>query len=322
MKKSVKSNCCEICNRELVNIKLLKNHIKNVHNVKNVQLCPEISCRKIFQSGTEVVKHFTEKHDDYRLKCNKCDKTFTSPRNMKRHRVVHDRKARSIFHCSICKRGFLTPDYVIKHEKICKESLEKGEYYKCEFCKKGFASESLKNRHFAKKHKGKKTLQCDICEMTYTYSSDLRRHIRERHIEPLDAGNHIQIKETQESLIDDNLHVIGNTLKNQKCDSCEKELCQDVIDFSKDYFCNVICKMNKKIVEQNEIIKNLQNKILELEVQNVKESSNTKDFVNVLERNESLEDVIDQMNDKIMRQNELLKNVFQRLASLEKVQEK
>ena len=80
--------------------------------------------------------------------------------------------------------------------------------------------------------------------------------------------------------------------------------------------------MNEKIVEQNELIKNLQNKILELEVQNVKEFSNTEEFTNVLERNESSEDVIDQMNDKIMRQNELLKNVFQRLASLEKVQEK
>ena len=128
--------------------------------------------------------------------------------------------------------------------------------------------------------------------------------------------------ETQESLIDDNLHVIGNTLKNQKCDSCEKELCQDVIDFSKDSFCNVICKMNEKIVEQNELIKNLQHKIVELEVQNVKEPSNKEDFTNFMERNESSEDVIDQMNDKIMRQNELLKNVFQRLASLEKVQEK
>ena len=80
--------------------------------------------------------------------------------------------------------------------------------------------------------------------------------------------------------------------------------------------------MNEKIIEQNELITYLQNKIQELEAQSAKESHNMEDVTDNLGSDDCSNDVIDQMNDKIMKQNELLKNVLSRLALLEKVQEK
>ena len=175
-------NMCDFCEKIFDSIQDLELHIKQIH----IQLCPEATCGKSFQSGSELLSHYTQMHKNYQLTCDKCEKIFSCPKN------------------------------TVGHKILCTECLENGEFYKCNFCSQTFTSKILQTKHSARSHKGKKKHENDF----------------------------------------------SNNEKKSKCGNCgEGFRSLDLLDLTENSSCDLVCKLNKIILAQNELIKGLLDKV-------------------------------------------------------------
>ena len=177
---------CDFCEKVFDSIQDLELHIKQVH----IQLCPEATCGKSFQNGSELLNHYTQMHKNYQITCDKCGKLFSCPKN------------------------------TVGHKILCTDCLENGEFYKCDFCSQTFTSKILKTKHYSQIHRGK------------------RKHE------------------------EDFLSIENIAMKKSKCGNCGKGFrCLDLLDLTEKSQCDLVCKLNKIILAQNELIKGLLNKV-------------------------------------------------------------
>ena len=252
---------CEFCNKDFFSKVTKKMHVAFIHKRKETYQCD--ICEKTYTHSKDLRKHFREEHTkaeinempsnyDNKFDCNFCGKTFKNLEDMYDHTELH---------------------YGIK-------PLDKNRFYTCEFCQEKFTEEGYKKAHIAKMHK--KTYQCDICEKECQSVTELRKHFRQTHTEEYP----IESKELTANAIDG----ISNTLQNQKCDSCDKEFCQEVAKLPKDSSCNLVCKMNQKIARQNQLIKNLYSKIRDLEIRVMDEDEEMREAVE-MELDETVEEI-------------------------------
>ena len=128
---------CETCTMQFGKKYVFDLHLSLVHGekieVKMVKNEP-IVCDENFQ--TSQTKRVVDKH----LKCQICDSSLKSKRNLKNHIAsVHERK--KPFKCIICDTSFTT-------------------------------KQSLKN-HIASVHEGKKPFQCNICDANFAQNYQL-----------------------------------------------------------------------------------------------------------------------------------------------------
>jgi hypothetical protein len=146
---------------------IIQTSVDSLHNTKEI-LEPQ-----------EKKKEFSVENSDYKLQetkdlnldqetyiCNLCDKTFSRKDNYKRHvDTVHTDSCR--FSCEICKKEF-------KWKSSCKKHLEK--------CKNKGTNLELKfiTHKFEKVSKVKK-YKCGECGKTYTRTSNLYAHQRNKH---------------------------------------------------------------------------------------------------------------------------------------------
>ena len=179
-------NMCDFCEKVFHSIQDLEVHISQVH----LQLCPEATCGKSFQSGSELLSHYTQMHKNYQLTCDKCEKIFSCPKN------------------------------TVGHKILCTDCLEISEFYKCDFCSQTFTSKILKIKHYSQSHKGKRKHEKDFSSNENT------------------------------------------AMKNSKCGNCgEGYKCLDLLNFTENSPCELVCKLNKIILAQNELIKGLLDKV-------------------------------------------------------------
>ena len=179
-------NMCDFCEKSFHSVQDLELHINQAH----IQPCPETTCTKSFQNGSDLLKHYTKMHRNYDLACDKCGKTFSCPRN------------------------------TVGHKILCTECLENGEFYKCDFCSQTFTSKILRSKHTAKSHNRKRK-----CETDFSSNENAE-------------------------------------LKKSKCGNCgEGFKSLDLLDLTENSPCDLVCKLNKIILAQNELIKGLLDKV-------------------------------------------------------------
>ncbi|XP_032230680.2 zinc finger protein 91 [Nematostella vectensis] len=126
-------------------------------------------CDKIFSSSSELVRHFHHHMDVYQ--CTKCDKTFARECELKMHLIMHDSKP--TLTCPKCDKTFIHSHGLNLHLRV--HTGEKP--FTCKHCGKAFAHSGNLTVHL-RTHTGEKPYQCEYCHQAFNHSSNLKNHMR------------------------------------------------------------------------------------------------------------------------------------------------
>ncbi|KAI9166645.1 Transcription factor IIIA [Paramyrothecium foliicola] len=208
------------CDKDYIEDKHLKQHIKAVHTHERKHVCQREGCGKSFVTGTRLKRHQAVHEGADRFRCqdcgqsfrkretlNKhvrkdhqglrahpctekdCDAAFDSKAALKRHKEREHGELR--FWCIECasqtgsdgmplRVGFTTEVLLQAHMKL--------EHQTCMFCDFKSPSKWELDRHVEWNHSGKtvedrKTIECpyETCDKKFTTKSNLTTHIRSAH---------------------------------------------------------------------------------------------------------------------------------------------
>ncbi|KRT85152.1 zinc-finger associated domain containing protein, partial [Oryctes borbonicus] len=110
-------------------------------------------------------------NDQSTLKCNMCNRKFSSRRNLFRHKEAHIQ--RNSYLCQICGfvtnvRATFTNHMLVKHQ---------GKRFTCEICGKKYLSNSHLRYHMLI-HRNERLHLCTVCGKSFNYGSSLDYHMR------------------------------------------------------------------------------------------------------------------------------------------------
>ena len=172
-----KKHQCSQCGKVLKSTMYLKQHIQNMHEMKQRIKCPD--CTKTFKNNRSLKRHRVNKHSDHKKKheCNQCKKAFSTSSDLKRHTsTVHTTEPRK--ECPDCAKTFKSRDALNQHRK--REHTENGMPYKCNQCNRGFTHPSILKLHEVM-HTKKRNYKCPDCHKSYYRASELNRHKLIKH---------------------------------------------------------------------------------------------------------------------------------------------
>ena len=110
--------------------------------------------------------------------CDKCELTFKKEHLLLAHvRVDHEGKQPYLCSFPNCEKGFTRPSDLRKHRLV--HTGEKP--HKCEYCDCSFISSSNLNKH-RRQHTGEKPYSCRVCLRKFTRSIGLRNHVNSQHL--------------------------------------------------------------------------------------------------------------------------------------------
>ena len=189
----IKEQChqCDNCVKTFRNIAQLKRHITISHNVKTLK-CNV--CEKPFSTAKHLKTHTGRVHAEHTsYNCDICGKTFRSQGDLKAHvNNVHQRTKELL--CQRCNKSFASSKDKIEHyqsDPKHKEALaqtQKNRVKKinkeivCYICFTSLRESSLKN-HIQTVHiKNEKTFICQICEKSFLFQRELVMHFTRVHV--------------------------------------------------------------------------------------------------------------------------------------------
>eukprot|EP00457_Paulinella_chromatophora_P003229 gb/GEZN01003235.1/.p1 GENE.gb/GEZN01003235.1/~~gb/GEZN01003235.1/.p1 ORF type:complete len:527 (-),score=32.81 gb/GEZN01003235.1/:622-2202(-) len=157
---------CPMCNRTFSNSGNLRQHVRK-HN-KEQFTCPE--CHRNFSSKSHLVRHAAV-HTGNLYYCNhsQCDKSYTSPDNLRRHMRSHDIDLNRGF-CPECNRSFMKEN-LKRHMKLHSDQRPF-----CLQCNRSFPEEKSLQRH-TKTH-NRQPIPCDVCGAEFRDLAKMMRHRR------------------------------------------------------------------------------------------------------------------------------------------------
>ena len=121
------------------------------------------------------------------FKCERCDKTFATNRNLKRH-MSNIHEGHKDFQCENCHRFFGQKDELKRHKckDLTNDSMEpenngNNKSFKCERCDKTFTADRNLKRHIYIVHEGNKNFLCELCQKMFGFKQLLERHMKIKH---------------------------------------------------------------------------------------------------------------------------------------------
>ncbi|XP_050416579.1 zinc finger protein OZF [Patella vulgata] len=105
-------------------------------------------------------EHDTQKHDE--LRCSICMVLYDSLSELEKHKKIH------IKYCNICDESFSSVEKVKKHKEK--------QHFSCVMCDDIFTSEEEIIKHKEDKHRDQ--YLCDICDQSFSLSSELDDHLK------------------------------------------------------------------------------------------------------------------------------------------------
>ena len=178
------SQSCPQCGKV---IKCLKRHMRDVHEDKEVVVCPLGQCKRSFLGMAQLLAHVRHTHGNAGQKfvCHLCSKEVANKLNLKQHiRRQHYevRNTGDFLPCPECGKAFPSNILLNGHQK----RVHVQDQRKCSVC-----NNKYKNMYSLKKHMKKcnfNTFECDVCSCAYKSQFRLSKHMVNSHVGSLIQG--------------------------------------------------------------------------------------------------------------------------------------
>ncbi len=230
---------CPDCSADFKNFQARNNHFLNTHTTDAPYFCSknqDCCDSKPFKTRYKLTQHERGCNPGLRFPCPKCDKIFSSKRNLKDHNsIVHEKdKLEYGYECGDCGKKFYKKSnysyHVLKHNKSTLEIIQ----CPIEGCEVKFKRVKSLRSHLANKHPSqglKKSYLCSKCGKQFESISGYKQH-QSKHI----VGGQPYIKREVacqscgkkfRSQSDLRIHSVVHTKdKNFVCDICNAQFTQ------------------------------------------------------------------------------------------------
>ena len=223
---------CEICDITFKTTQTAMNHFEEIHLgiVKENQTCKY--CGKTFESrkrsdGRDIarvnlrqhIRTVHEKHEKPKkvpisVKCDQCEKIFTTKEGLISHkRVIHEGFR---YECTVCDYTCAQKNSLLRHTRIVHEGI----LHQCERCGQVLTTEKGLQEHIMAVHENIREYQCEECGKYQVSKEKLSLHKRNVHGDKKyfcpECGKAFPTP-TRLKLHDDSVH---KGIKNLKCNYC------------------------------------------------------------------------------------------------------
>ncbi|CAM1505293.1 Fc.00g109300.m01.CDS01 [Cosmosporella sp. VM-42] len=172
------------CDKDYIEDKHLKQHIKAVHTLERKHVCPREGCGKSFVTGTRLKRHQAVHEGEERFRCQDCGQSFRKKETLSKH-VRKDHRGLPAHQCpeEDCDAAFDSKPALKRHRE-----REHGEAkYWCGECglkrqpdgteqRVGFTTETLLQAHVRQEHQN-----CLFCDFKSSSRYDLDKHVEMYH---------------------------------------------------------------------------------------------------------------------------------------------
>ncbi|XP_070502544.1 zinc finger protein 260-like [Chironomus tepperi] len=141
-----------------------------VSDISQMQLY-QCGCGKINVTREEYEAHQAEHEGEARFKCKKCDQTFSSKEEARKHLNTAHSNDEKPFNCDICQKCFKNRYQLILHNRS--HTGEKP--HVCQICNRGFSMSSNLQKHLDT-HSTEKPYQCSYCGQYFKTQRSLKFH--------------------------------------------------------------------------------------------------------------------------------------------------
>lgn len=228
---------CRLCNVELTDQQMLKNHF-TLHHPENLQFQCR-TCHKEFDDLSEIIAHMGT-HIQTANQCSLCLHTSSSKKDLQIHyTTVHPGVDRTI--CLICNKKYSDPGALAKHTMVhtgerpyycpfcfmtfglkCSQVVHIRRHtnyrpYKCQYCPKRFFNSGEIRKH-SRLHTGEKPHKCTICKTSFTMRETLTNHLK-THNEFNMKCHHCPMRFNDRKLIETHMSTHSG-VKPFKCPLC------------------------------------------------------------------------------------------------------
>ncbi|XP_067635471.1 zinc finger protein 91-like [Eurosta solidaginis] len=147
---------------------------------------------KLKTDKQEIPLHLKKKTDNYRFKCELCQRCFQKPESLHKHRLIHNSKAgkkKRSHVCDLCEKTYNSPVTLANHKRLrhsADQTQNSLKHYACEFCDRIYKS-SVSLKHHVRTHTGERVL-CPECGKSFSTEGNLKQHrLRHRDDKPYEC---------------------------------------------------------------------------------------------------------------------------------------
>lgn len=172
------------CDKDYIEDKHLKQHIKAVHTHERKHICPREGCGKSFVTGTRLKRHQAVHEGADRFRCSDCGQSFRKRETLNKH-IRKEHKSLPPHQCTEpgCAEAFESKGALKRHELKIHGDLK----YWCGECglktmgdgteqRVGFTTEALLQAHLKQEHQN-----CMFCDFKSSTEGELIAHIDSNH---------------------------------------------------------------------------------------------------------------------------------------------
>ena len=174
---------CENCDFVTIHKVAVKHHFDRIHLKKKNHFCNV--CQKSFGGAPDLRRHLAMVHKDLSQlksqsihKCENCDYTSVSKKNVQRHNnTIHLKKLDHV--CDICQKAFGCSSNLRSHMAQVHKDLSQApnkKVHNCQYCNYFSVIKLNVIRHISTKHEKRSSFECLICQKKYINQESFKRH--------------------------------------------------------------------------------------------------------------------------------------------------
>ena len=203
---------CQICGKHIKTRRILRRHIKVVHE----KVKPILECEQCGKKVQNLKLHVLNMHVNHKKPttaiCDTCGRQFPNGLSLARHKIVHTEKYLT---CRYCGYQSATHEEFQAHLKMHK----KAKVYSCHICNSKFNTPGNIHKHIRSIHMGERRYFCDVCSKGFYTKGHLKAH-RAIHFEPTLKCNFCDrlFKEAGSRRIHERIHKCDQRYRCHICD--------------------------------------------------------------------------------------------------------